>query len=358
MALVCVVWVRSLPRPPPVFGPGVRVKVCVVLRFGLLPSHLLLWKADVCFLVSVKATSMMAAVPVVSSPVFSKRVTLRTHLSPIHLAQPIDGVRELLNRSQMRYVESLGGVLLSYSRLRLMEPLGLISGDAPEVHVRVQFLAKYFSPKVGDYIEGTVSRIGGDHIGLLVHSIFNGSVPHPSGARRHQIKQGDQHVFIVRSVTHASGLISMHGELAEPGSYRRADSRGSGAKCLHAAKTRPAAVGAVGTPDTRAPDAAAEVAEMLSSSAVPDTLAGTGTAMRQRSKEECEERKRHKMRKFTKLAGGASVVEAMASTVPSLVASPSAAATGGGSAEGAGAQLQTKKEHVHTKEEREAKKRR
>ena len=75
-----------------------------------------------------------------------------------------------------RYAEPLSGVLLSYSGLRLKRPLGRISHDAPEVHVCVEFDATYFAPRVGDVLEGTVSRIGEDHIALLVLGVFNASV--------------------------------------------------------------------------------------------------------------------------------------------------------------------------------------
>ena len=341
------------------------------------------------------ATSTSAELPAVTSPIFTRRVTLCTHISPAHLVQPLEGVREQLNRSMLRYVEQLGGVLVHYSGLRFTQPLGRISGDQPEVHVRVSFNATYFAPKVGDYLDGTVSRIGGDHIALLVLGVFNGSVAHPTGARRGQIKQDDKGVvFVVRNVTHANGLISMHGELAEPGSFRPmpADGampkpavvrRGGAAARQRSAQPPPtaaasavssaaaaaapksalaaAAASAASSAAPAEPSAPAAAKAVVASSGSPtDGPAGTKA---KRSKEEKEERKRRKAEKAAAAATG-KAAPAAAAAVPVPVAPDSAPPPkrereGEEEAEAAGgngAEKGTK--HRHTPEEREAKKRR
>jgi hypothetical protein len=157
---------------------------------------------------------------------YTSRVTLPLYLSPSYLAQPMEGVREQLNRSMLKYVEQLGGVLLTYSDLRLQQPLGRIAFDAPEIHIRVQFKATYFAPKVGDIIDGTVSRIGGDHIAILVSGVFNASIALPSGwdPSRPSVKPDDVARFVVRSVHQANGLLTMHGELASGGGHDVASS--------------------------------------------------------------------------------------------------------------------------------------
>jgi DNA-directed RNA polymerase subunit E'/Rpb7 len=341
------------------------------------------------------ASSSSAELPAVTSPIFTRRVTLCTHISPAHLVQPLEGVREQLNRSMLRYVEQLGGVLVHYSGLRFTQPLGRISGDQPEVHVRVSFNATYFAPKVGDYLDGTVSRIGGDHIALLVLGVFNGSVAHPTGARRGQIKQDDKGVvFVVRNVTHANGLISMHGELAEPGSFRPmpADGalpkpavvrRGDAAARQRSAQPPPtaaasavssaaaaaapksalaaAAASAASSAAPAEPSAPAAAKAVVASSGSPtDGPAGTKA---KRSKEEKEERKRRKAEKAAAAATG-KAAPAAAAAVPVPVAPDSAPPPkrereGEEEAEAAGgngAEKGTK--HRHTPEEREAKKRR
>lgn len=345
------------------------------------------------------ASSSTAELPAVTSPIFTRRVTLCTHISPAHLVQPLEGVREQLNRSMLRYVEQLGGVLVHYSGLRFTQPLGRISGDQPEVHVRVSFNATYFAPKVGDYLDGTVSRIGGDHIALLVLGVFNGSVAHPTGARRGQIKQDDKGVvFVVRNVTHANGLISMHGELAEPGSFRPmpADGalpkpavvrRGDAAARQRSAQPPPTAAAsavssaaAAAAPKSALAAAAASAASSAAPSAAPaepsapaakavaassgsptDGPAGTKA---KRSKEEKEERKRRKAEKAAAAATGKAATAAAAAAVPVPVAPDSAPPPkrereGEEEAEAAGGNGGDKgTKHRHTPEEREAKKRR
>ena len=196
--------------------------------------------------------------PEVTNAVYTSRVSLLTHISPSFLAHPMEGVREQLNRSVLRYVAQLGGVLLSYSGLRLVQQLGCISGDAPEIHLKVQFDATYFQPMIGDYLEGSVSRIGGDHIALLVLGVFNGSLAHPPGARRAAIQQDSKGVvFVVRSVTHANGLISMHGDYAEPGTYRQLAAKGLPVTSRIAGAPR-GAVAAAATLDAEAPTSLAK----------------------------------------------------------------------------------------------------
>ena len=223
-------------------------------------------------------------------------------------------------------------MLLSYARLRLTRALGRISGDAPEVHLGVEFDATYFAPKVGDYLEGTVSRIGSDHIALLVLGVFNASVAHPTGSRRGSLKQDDKAVFTVRNVTHANGLVSLHGELAEPGSYRFGRAPATAPSRAHA------------PPRASAPPAAAEGAASPAAAA-----AENGGAKPKRSKEEREEKKRRKAEK----AVAASPPLPSAIAAAPLKRDRKEAAAGEETAE-----EQSRREHKHSKEEREAKKQR
>lgn len=48
------------------------------------------------------SSSAPASLPTVVQPGFTSRVGMRTHLSPAYLAQPIEGVRDQLNRSVLR----------------------------------------------------------------------------------------------------------------------------------------------------------------------------------------------------------------------------------------------------------------
>ena len=66
-------------------------------------------------------------------------MTLKMHLSPAYLNDPMAGIYEQLNRSLLRYVERLQGVLLGFHDVRLKGSHGTILTDAPHVHFVVSF---------------------------------------------------------------------------------------------------------------------------------------------------------------------------------------------------------------------------
>ena len=63
------------------------------------------------------STSAIDGAATLSLPIYMSKVELPLYLSPSCLAQPIEGVRDQLNRSVLRYVDRLDGVLLSYAKL-------------------------------------------------------------------------------------------------------------------------------------------------------------------------------------------------------------------------------------------------
>ena len=152
--------------------------------------------------------------------VHTKEIELRLYIAPAWLADPMEGIREQLDRMVLRYVDQLDGVLLSYEDLRLKmsalgQPLGRIRDDLPEIHLRVIFTATYFAPKAGDRMDCMVSRIGTDHIALLVMGVFNGTVALPPDwdPAKPKVEPDETREFIVRSVRHVNGILSMQGDL-------------------------------------------------------------------------------------------------------------------------------------------------
>ena len=157
--------------------------------------------------------------------------------------------------------------------------------------MRTTFDATYFAPKVGDVVQGTVSRLGQDHVALLVLGIFNASVPHEQPGQqpspRPSLRPGDKAVFIVRSLMRGSGLISMVGEFLEAGSYRPYSAE--------EARWRPSY-----RPGTLAPGAPA-----------PRTAEGAEGPPK-RSKEEKEEKRKRKAARAEARAAAAAAAEAAA----------------------------------------------
>jgi hypothetical protein len=124
-------------------------------------------------------------------------------------------------------------VLLSYSGVKLSRPLGRISADAPEIHVIVHLEATFFAPRLGDRLEATVSRVGSDHLALLILGVFNASVPLPAGPDAAKLKPDDTVELWVRGLRHADGMLSVQGELcgaaAAGGKKRRREPPAEGA---------------------------------------------------------------------------------------------------------------------------------
>ena len=80
--------------------------------------------------------------------VYTRHVELGLHIAPAYLAQPMEGVREQLNRSMLRYVEQLDGVLLSYAGLRLLRN---------QLHLTTQKMIKD-QAKVFEHAEDTAAK--------------------------------------------------------------------------------------------------------------------------------------------------------------------------------------------------------
>lgn len=220
------------------------------------------------------------------------------------------------------YVDPLGGVLLSYANVKLQQPLGRIAYDSPEIHVRVELDVTYFAPRVGEVLEGVVSRVGTDHVALLVLGVFNGSIPPPP----HRQLENDETVnFTVRRVHHSNGLLTMHGEFSESAV------RVQGGSSSSSGGAAAAGVGADGV----------------------GGAAGGGTSA------DREERRRRKHATAAAAAASASASAATAATAANgEVTAPAAAATGLGSAEEhAGDGCDKRKRSKEEKAERKRRKR-
>lgn len=71
----------------------------------------------------------------------------------------------------------LGGILLGYKNVKLLSDEGSIVTDTCHVHVNIDADFYIFKPEIGTTVKGVVNKISGDHVGCLVHRVFNISVP-------------------------------------------------------------------------------------------------------------------------------------------------------------------------------------
>lgn len=110
-----------------------------------------------------------------TSSFFNATIETTIHLLPSKLTSLENGIRSVLSSMLMRYDQQLQGVVLSYDKLELVEQDAEIFFERPHLHFKIRFRALVYKPQVGSHVIGTVNTISeGDHIGLLVHDLFNG----------------------------------------------------------------------------------------------------------------------------------------------------------------------------------------
>lgn len=115
-------------------------------------------------------------------------VELYLSLAPIYLQDPIRGiVRQHLNPMLMRYNAQVGGVVIGFDDLEILdadphaseEPshkLVKITPDTPFSFLWCRLNLFVWQPRVGDTLEGSIFIQSPSHIGLLIHDTFNASI--------------------------------------------------------------------------------------------------------------------------------------------------------------------------------------
>ncbi|KAL2916138.1 hypothetical protein HK105_204229 [Polyrhizophydium stewartii] len=124
-----------------------------------------------------KPAAAAAAAASDAPPLLSIRAQIRISLSPLFMSSPLDGIKDYLNTFVMRYIPELGGVVLSYSDIEPIAPVGHIMDECPFALISVRASFVLFSPSVGSTLYGVVNKVSPDHIGLLVYGVFNASIP-------------------------------------------------------------------------------------------------------------------------------------------------------------------------------------
>lgn len=231
------------------------------------------------------------------------------------------GVKEQLNSLLLRYNEDLEGVVLSYTKERILSTQAKIHPYFPYFHVDVMALVFMFKPAVGIEIAGTVNAIGHDYIGVLVLGIFNAvigraQIPAPiqcrplencwtsSHDRYSRIEVGSELRFAVHAVDHASDFFTLSGSLLEsdleqqPPTKAQRMQQPAGQARQHKQKQWPDAAGreadtSAGPPAAAAqPDAKQQKAAATAAAAAGAAVMAAGAA----GKQQPEHRKKSKRR--------------------------------------------------------------
>lgn len=115
--------------------------------------------------------------PVTESSCFRSIIVVE-HISllPCYVGNLSKGITEHLNGKVLRYFPQLNGVLLTYTKPRLLQKEGRIFDEHPHIHTDLTYTACVFRPMLGAILRGTVNKVGIDHVGCLLYDCFNVSV--------------------------------------------------------------------------------------------------------------------------------------------------------------------------------------
>jgi hypothetical protein len=108
-------------------------------------------------------------------------------LLPSFAGNPLDGVKQQLNASLMRFDEVVGGVVVSYSKLQFVTSAAALSVDHSLISVAVKMVLNVLKPQPGAELSffspifphtraGVVTSMTSHNIGLLMYGVFNISV--------------------------------------------------------------------------------------------------------------------------------------------------------------------------------------
>ncbi|KAI9558635.1 hypothetical protein GHT06_015423 [Daphnia sinensis] len=100
-------------------------------------------------------------------------------IPPYYLSDLGKSVASVIDCRLIRYEPDLGGILAGYGNLAIRESKAQTLFNLSDIHVDVVGNFYIFNPEVNQELVGIVNRISVDHIGCLVHGLFNISLPKP-----------------------------------------------------------------------------------------------------------------------------------------------------------------------------------
>ncbi|KAJ1646236.1 hypothetical protein LPJ64_002255 [Coemansia asiatica] len=102
---------------------------------------------------------------------------LTVTLAPVYSRDFMAGVHETLNNMLLRFVPQIRGVVLSYSKVKVLTDSALISNDSPYGQLEISARLMLWRPISGMTLEGVINVQSPDHIGMLLWDTFNASIP-------------------------------------------------------------------------------------------------------------------------------------------------------------------------------------
>jgi len=118
----------------------------------------------------------VSSVPTTDSPFRIAKLESTMSLSPAYIGRAHLGASELLNDRLLKYDSRFGGVMLSYSNLRVEDGFGMVFEDCPEIRYRFKYRALLFMASKGSRLTGRINQVSAGHISLLVFGAFPVSI--------------------------------------------------------------------------------------------------------------------------------------------------------------------------------------
>ncbi|KAK8793399.1 hypothetical protein WA158_004758 [Blastocystis sp. Blastoise] len=110
-------------------------------------------------------------------PFVETEIIFEVCLLPSDLTNLMDGVKKSLYSQLMKYCEEVHGVLISMSKINIINQSSAIVDESPYLRFNVQAKVVAFQPKRGMILSGIVNKTTANTIGLLVYGVFNASIP-------------------------------------------------------------------------------------------------------------------------------------------------------------------------------------
>ncbi|KAJ2082069.1 hypothetical protein H4R24_001867 [Coemansia sp. RSA 988] len=102
---------------------------------------------------------------------------LTVTLAPVHGGDHWAGVYETLNSMLLHFVPQVRGVVLSYSKAKILSQAALLFNDSPFGQLEISVHLLLWRPLSGMILQGAINVQSPDHIGLLLWDTFNASIP-------------------------------------------------------------------------------------------------------------------------------------------------------------------------------------
>jgi DNA-directed RNA polymerase subunit E'/Rpb7 len=113
--------------------------------------------------------------PIIVGPIIQTKMEMTISLLPRDLADIQGALHSSLRKILLRYSEGIGGVLLSFEKVKILSR-GEILNELPHIHYVVSLNGLVFSPKEGQTLTGVIYECFHSHISLLLFGYFNASV--------------------------------------------------------------------------------------------------------------------------------------------------------------------------------------